>query len=220
MIRRLPIVLTLALLCSHVAAQTDTVAVSDTVKTILMRDVFANMPQKILPLVTKNNRLDCIDFIENNMEARVRNAIDDYVVLEALTSDYLRFRTSNSSYIEMKLLQEDARFIIAFGRTVELGHCFDSHITFYSLDWQALNSDERFTAPDIDAFLPLTPTDDVQRQAMLALRDYHPMCISFSQSEPLIECALQTTDLSTEQSTSIADDLRTVTLRWNGQRFE
>lgn len=71
----------------------------------LMRDVFAAMPDSVLPLVTKNNRLDCIDFIENNMEAKVRNRADEYVTLETLTADYARFRTSAASFMEMKLLK-------------------------------------------------------------------------------------------------------------------
>ena len=70
----------------------------------MMRDVFAVMPDSVLPLVTKNNRLDCIDFIENNMEARVRNRMGEYVALEALTSTYARFRTSPLTVMEMKLL--------------------------------------------------------------------------------------------------------------------
>ncbi len=70
----------------------------------LMRDVFASMPDSIAPMVTRNNRLDCIDYIENNMEARVRNILDEYVTLEALTADYARFRTSPSAFLELKLL--------------------------------------------------------------------------------------------------------------------
>ena len=66
----------------------------------MMRDVFAAMPDSVLPLVTKNNRLDCIDFIENNMEARVRNRMGEYVALEALTSTYARFRTSPLTVME------------------------------------------------------------------------------------------------------------------------
>ena len=38
-----------------------------------MREVFAQLPDSVLPLMTRNNRLDCIDFIENGMEARVKN---------------------------------------------------------------------------------------------------------------------------------------------------
>ena len=70
-----------------------------------MRDVFASMPDTIEPMVTLNNRLDCIDFIENDMEARVRNVADDYVRLEALTADYARFRTSSFAFMELKLMK-------------------------------------------------------------------------------------------------------------------
>ena len=54
-----------------------------------MRDVFAAMPDSVLGIMTKNNRLDCIDFIENDMEAKVRNRFDGFSVLKALTVDYL-----------------------------------------------------------------------------------------------------------------------------------
>ena len=48
-----------------------------------MRDVFAAMPDSVLGIMTKNNRLDCIDFIENDMEAKVRNRFDGFSVLKA-----------------------------------------------------------------------------------------------------------------------------------------
>ena len=34
----------------------------------MMRDVFAAMPDSVLPLVTKNNRLDCIDFMHQPLD--------------------------------------------------------------------------------------------------------------------------------------------------------
>ena len=43
---------------------------------VKMRDVFAQAPDIIFPLLTKNNKLDCIDFIENKMRARVKNKFD------------------------------------------------------------------------------------------------------------------------------------------------
>ena len=58
---------------------------------VRMRDVFAQLPDSVLPLLTKNNRLDCIDFIENNMEARVKNRFNDHVVLEALTDEEIEY---------------------------------------------------------------------------------------------------------------------------------
>ena len=80
------------------------------------RDVFAQLPDSVLPLLTKNNRLDCIDFIENNMEARVKNRFNDHVVLEALTDDYLSIRTSESSKVEMKIIVQAGDSLIAVNR--------------------------------------------------------------------------------------------------------
>ena len=89
---------------------------------ILMRDVFGAMPDSVLPLVSKNNRLDCIDFIENNMEAKVRNLLDEYVTLEALTNDYARFRTSASALMELKLLPtSDSTSVLCVVTTAQMG---------------------------------------------------------------------------------------------------
>ena len=74
-------------------------AAVSSVAQVRMRDVFALLPDSILPLMTRNNRLDCIDFIENGMEARVKNKFNDQVVLEALTEDFLLISTSESSTV-------------------------------------------------------------------------------------------------------------------------
>ena len=53
-----------------------TLALGQALQAQKMRDVFAAMPDSVLGIMTKNNRLDCIDFIENDMEAKVRNRFD------------------------------------------------------------------------------------------------------------------------------------------------
>lgn len=100
-----------------------------------MREVFAQLPDSVLPLLTKNNRLDCIDFIENDMEARVKNKFDESVILEALTPDYLFIRTSKSSYVEMKLVPHGADTLVCVNRT-HLGPAEDSEVRLYNLRWE------------------------------------------------------------------------------------
>ena len=65
-----------------------------------MRDYFADMPDSILYVMTRNNRLDCIDFIENNMQARVRNRFDAFSELKKMTDDssnYERFLSGGNN---------------------------------------------------------------------------------------------------------------------------
>ena len=36
-----------------------------------LRSLFVAMPDSVLPLLTKTNRMDCIDFLDSNMKAEV-----------------------------------------------------------------------------------------------------------------------------------------------------
>ena len=38
-----------------------------------MERIFAEMPDSIVPVMTKNNRLDCIDFYKSKMKSNVEN---------------------------------------------------------------------------------------------------------------------------------------------------
>lgn len=118
---------------------------------VRMRDVFAQLPDSVLPLLTKNNRLDCIDFIENNMEARVKNRFNDHVVLEVLTDDYLSIRTSESSKVEMKIIVQAGDSLIAVNRTY-YGPVEDSEVRLYGMDWQFVRIVSR---PEVKGFLML-----------------------------------------------------------------
>lgn len=121
-----------------------------------MRDVFAQLPDSVLPLMTKNNRLDCIDFIENDMEVRVKNLFDDKVVLDSLTDDFLSLSTSEGSYVEMKLFAEGADSFICVNRTY-LGQAADSEVKIYDLSW---NFVRRVARPDVREFLKTSESID------------------------------------------------------------
>ena len=179
---------------------------------IQMRDVFAAMPDSLLPLVTKNNRLDCIDFIENNMEARVRNRLGEYVTLEALTADYARFRTSPSSFLELKLLPVDSihqssiinhhsSFILCLVTTIQTGEegtsrrLEDSVIRFFTPDWHPL-SEAPYTRPVDAGFLLMRLSPDVPTLTLTS------------------QTALQTLEEREQQPAPAS-----VVLRWNGISF-
>lgn len=115
---------------------------------VRMRDVFAELPDSVFPLMTRNNRLDCIDFIENDMEARVKNKFDEPVVLDILTADYLLIHTSKNAYVEMKLVPHGNDTLICVNRTY-LGPVEDSEVRLYGLDWKYLRNVAR---PNVKEF--------------------------------------------------------------------
>ncbi|MBQ9285560.1 MAG: DUF3256 family protein [Bacteroidaceae bacterium] len=196
-----------------------------------MRDVFAAMPDSLLPAVSKNNRLDCIDFIDNGLEAKVRNAFDDYVVLEALTSDYARFRTSASSVMEMKLLTADTTAVLCVVTTAQVdasatkSSLEDSNICLFNADWSPLSvrgvNQPSFSQIPLDAFLDARPDDAsaYYDQALRALADFRPVKVSLSADEPVATLTLQTSQLSKEERGALGEGTHPVRLRWDGIRF-
>jgi len=198
----------------------------------LMRDVFAAMPDSVLPMVTKNNRLDCIDFIENQMEAKARNLLDEYVVLEALTPDYARFRTSAVSLMELKLLPvTDSTHVLCVVTTAQVGDTVsalrlnDSNIRFLRSDWSVLSADSAitFSMPALERFVAGAAPDSLKfdyDQALSSLRTLHPVQMSLSPDAPALTLTLQTALLSKEERRAVADRLSPLVLHWVGKGFE
>lgn len=114
-----------------------------------MRDIFAQLPDSVLPLTTRNNRLDCIDFIENGMEARVKNLFGDQVVLDSLTEDFMVLRTSEASCVEMKLFAEGTDTLICVNR-IYMGPVADSEVKVFDTSWSFVRTVPR---PDVARFV-------------------------------------------------------------------
>ena len=196
---------------------------------LLMRDVFAAMPDSVAPMVTKNNRLDCIDFIENNMEAKVRNVLEEYVTLEALTSDYARFRTSAASLLEMKLLPvSDSTSVLCLLRTAQTGEpdtprrLEETVVRFLHPDWTPLDSAARLSLPAVSAFI-LEPAPDSLRatfdQALRSLESFHPVHLTLAADDVTLTATLQPAYLAKDEREAVAPRLRPLRFRWNGHRF-
>lgn len=169
---------------------------------VRMKDVFAQLPDSVLPLMTRNNRLDCIDFIENNMNARVKNRFNDQVVLEALTEDYLYVRTSESSFVEMKLMPQGNDTLICVNRTY-LGPVEDSDVRLYSLDWRFVRVVQRPEVKEFlkskDSILPWTPETADTIAMIHAEADFLPlMKASLSKEGTQIVWTLQTQEFCKE----------------------
>ena len=203
----------------------DTLASSPSLQ---MRDVFATLPDSILPTVTRNNRLDCIDFIENNMQAKVRGSFGEYVTLEALTPTYLRFTTSTSAYIEMKLLPAADSLIICFVSTVVTGadslQLKDSSVRFYTTGWQPLPASNFLSIPSVPAFC----TGEVSSQTLVplaksaqrSLLDFHPIHATLSPDSPALTLTLQIADLSIAERQAARELVRPITKTWTDGKWK
>ena len=119
-----------------------------------VRQAFINMPDSILPILTKVNRADCIDFLDSHMRAIVKNRFDQQSEMIRLTKDYIAMQLSPQSHFEMKLLPvTDSTHIICTIQTICSNAC-DSRIDFYTDDWVALDKKKFITLPSQSDFVP------------------------------------------------------------------
>ena len=186
-----------------------------------MRDVFAQMPDSIFPLITKNNRLDCIDFRESNMPAMVKNLMDEPIELTVLTEDYLKLTMSKVSTAEMKLLPAtEGRYVICLVRTYE-GPIKDSSIRFYDDGWNLL-SDLSVPVPDMKEFLPLPEAADlaIHADALAQMRDLPFVEMSLNPSQPTLQLNFQPGELLRKEREYATRHLKTLTYEWDGLQFK
>jgi len=191
--------------------------------TPLIKDFFAAMPDSLLPLMTQNDRLDCIDYIENHMQARIHNKFDEDVELETLTADYLRLRTSSSTYQEMKLflLNDTTPLFCIIATTLQgdsLQRIEDSVVRFYDKNFQKLPTTKYLEMPSLESFLTIVP--DTARQAvakaMSAFQVYHPMHIQFAEAPLTFRFTPQIHVLATEDQKALAPYLRSQEKEYRG----
>lgn len=165
-----------------------------------MRDIFAQLPDSVLPLTTRNNRLDCIDFIENGMEARVKNLFGDQVVLDSLTEDFMMLRTSEASCVEMKLFAEGTDTLICVNR-IYMGPVADSEVKVFDTSWSFVRTVPR---PDVARFVrsvgDIQPWTEEMADTMRMVRaeaEFLPlMRATLSSASPGIVWTLQTSEFS------------------------
>lgn len=117
------------ILCVHVSARAQT-----------MKEVWVSMPDSVMTLLTRNNRLDCLDYWEAGQEGRVANRLDGEVRILFLSDDSLSVSDTGVSRYEMKLERKGGGLIrnVSVRRVVTSGELVDWTERVYSPEWQLL----------------------------------------------------------------------------------
>ena len=183
-------------------------------------DVFTSMPDSIFPLLTAKNRHDMVDFYKNKMEAKVRNRLGDYALLDTLTEGYLRLTPSKASTVEMKLMEtEDSTNIICLIQTVK-APVQDSSVRFYDSEWRRLFWLELPVASTSDFFEEVP--DSVSKEMQFVQRsidDLRLIAVSVSPDEPVFTMQLAIDELAKEEKKIAERHLLSVRYRWTGKDF-
>lgn len=188
-----------------------------------MKSVFVAMPDSVTPLLTKVNREDCIDFLDSNMKAVVKNRFGNVAEMKVLTDDYVLMQTSEVGTLEMKLLPlADSTKVICMVKTVNVPVA-DSSVRFYTSDWsQQLDVKEFLQLPSMDAFF--LPNDSLKDEAILTRKkaDMHLMKAQLSKEDTSLTFTYTTPDyLNEEDREKLLPHLRKepIVLRWSEGKF-
>ena len=123
-----------------------------------MKDIVRTMPDSIIPLLSLNNRLDFVDYIDSKMKAEVTNQLGGKSEMTTLTDDFAHIRVSACSTVELKVLPlKDSSYVVAVVWSVVANDKYtDSQLTFYSPDWATLPRKRFLKFEDKEHFCAMT----------------------------------------------------------------
>lgn len=160
-----------------------------------MKEIFATLPDSILPTLTSNDRLDCIDFIENNMTTEVNNALKGKTRLTALTDNLAKIQVSSLTEMQICKLATIDGYIICLIHSSDVGG-WDSTIRFYDSAWKPLDASKYIDTPTTRDFIPQpADMDDLEYSNIINLADF-----------PLIQADFDNTTLSLIYTSSNSND--------------
>ena len=119
-----------------------------------LRKLLVEMPDSVIPYLTRNNRLDFIDFIDSGMTAKVTNSLGGSTTASVLTDDTVCIRLNDACMVSMMLLStqlpvDSCNRVIAVVRTIGFSNAArEVEIDFYTVHWRHLAEKPDLVAMD------------------------------------------------------------------------
>lgn len=180
--------------------------------------LFAGMPDRLLPLLNLDNRLDCLDLYNGKMNAEVTNLFGERSRLTVKTADYLRVELSAASRMELKLLSMGNDTVIGRIHTV-LTPAADSRVEFFTTAWKPCGTVHVVPPKENDFWVrPDTVTEarfeELRRAAGLAWVE-----AVFSSTGDTLTYSLSLDNVRSDWREEMRSCVRPVTYRWDGAKF-
>lgn len=185
-----------------------------------LRTLFVNMPDSIMPTLTKSERMDFLDYMDSGMRARVRNKLGGESEMTLLQDNMLSVRTSQSGRLDMVLLgKKGGGNIICIIKTVSARYD-DSRLSFYTENWEPVPVKELIEQPRFDDYLTKEALksdslDVLKKESILRLQ-------SITASGDTLEFRYTSLDYIGEDADRFKSWFRTdpIVYVWTGKRFK
>lgn len=193
-------------------------------QTTTVKEVFKAMPDSLVPYLSANSRLDFIDFLESNMEARVTNELNGKSIMTTLNDSFLSLQLNEASHLQMRLLpvtdpvdgmQQIVCLVQTFGVTAR-----ESVVSFYSCSWRPLN-EPMLVKPSIDELLQCPADMNSDRFSELkAMLQPYLIEAQLSPSDNSIVWQLSPPVITSDDKEDILRVLFEKTVNWMGNSFK
>lgn len=104
----------------------------------IMKDIISSMPDSITPLLTKNNKLDFIDYLGANQKAEEKNLLGGNSEMTKLTDTRAVIKMSSAATMDIKLLKNPEPQIGIITTMKGDEKAYTSIVEYYTMDWKLI----------------------------------------------------------------------------------
>lgn len=196
---------------------------ASTAQTTDIRELFKQMPDSIFPYLTLNNRLDCIDFKESNMEARVANSFSGQTRMEVLNEHFISMWMNNAVTMQMRVLPttssvDDVKAVICmvttYGTTVK-----ESTVRFFSCKWRPLKTESYVSMNANELMQQPNNMPDERFQELSRLLEPYLIVAKLSEDVDELMLTLSNEALEEENRAETDEIIMQINLKWSGKKF-
>ncbi|QUB72579.1 DUF3256 family protein [Prevotella melaninogenica] len=176
-----------------------------------LREVWIEMPDSVLPYLSKSQRTELVDYVDMKADPAVLNVFGDSVRIERMTNNYLLVKASKVTRLEIKLLDNNTLALVQTWKAPVA----ESKLSLFNLQWQPKEAvvvyNENIVKPDS---MSEEEFADLKSLMYPRMREYRLSAennsLSVSWNYPL---------LSKKDVKRVADLLKMQVVNWTGKDF-
>lgn len=192
--------------------------------TISAKRALIEMPADVLPLITRNARLDMLDYMQLDSIYRVKNLLGGESYIEKLDSSYVKLHITDASSLEIKILQlkSGANMVAAIYTVGDANTVSDSRLLMFDPSMKPVATKDYFKQPVLKNFIK-TPAGATMSQSEIEnLMPFLTICFEFKPSSTDMIVSLTSQGTLPLESLKIVEPYLTPTLtyEWNGKNYK
>ena len=176
-----------------------------------LREVWIEMPDSILPYLSKSQRTELADYVEMKAEPAVLSTFGDSVRIERMTNNYLLLKANEATRLEIKLLDNNTLALVQ----TWMAPAAESKLRLFNLQWQPK---EAVVAYKVNIVKPDSMSDedfaDLKTLMSPRLKEYR---LSADNNSLLVSWNYPL--LSKKDVKCVTEILKSQVLNWTGKDF-